>query len=654
MPSTYHHSTSSSDSGSSSSSSDLNEDFSSDDSVKDPNYEQSSSSKEVLEPEEDTAVTQQLETMRKRKRKADPKTWRKTAAKICRNSGKHYVSSSKSRKNFDAKKIGKTCTNKCKLQCTMKIKEEDRQKIFDEFWKLGDLQRQRQFILFSMDSIKPKYQYKRENSNRMCNNAFYFLIGENKIRVCKTYFKGTLAITDRPIRTVLHKKLESISGMISTDLRGKHDNHRKIDDAIKEAVRRHINSIPRIESHYCRKDSKKEYIEGGKTVADLHRDYVKQCEENNLPHANYLMYFRIFSDFNISFFQPKKDMCEDCVSFTNAPEEEKEKCRESYEQHLVEKDLAREEKCKDKNSVTPNLVVAVYDLQAVLQCPRGNSSSFYYTSKINVFNFTIFELKSSVAKCYVWDETEANRGVNEIGTCVLLYLESLRDRANNTDSKVLDVIFYSDNCCGQQKNRFMMSMYLFAVKKYPYINSITHKFLVKGHSQNEGDSVHATIEREVSKSLKSGPIYVPQQYVTIIRGAKKRGNPYEVQELNYEMFLDLKDLAATSGFNVLKNQNGELVKINDISIFRVEKEFCSRVFYKTSFSQTDFQFIEIKKARTTATRQSSISQQSVVTTELKPIYNSKQTLKDKKKEGLLKLLEKNTIPKFYSYFYNNL
>lgn len=535
--------------------------------------------------------------------------------------------------------------------CNTKIKEEERQIIFDEYWKLGDIQRQRQFILFSMESIKPKYQYKRKNSKRMCNNAFYFQMGEKKIRVCKTYFKGTLAITDRPIRTVLHKKQQSVSGMIGTDLRGKHGKHRRTDDAIKEGVRRHIDSIPKIESHYCRKDTTKEYIEGGKSVAELHRDYVDQCKTDNLPYANYLMYFRIFSDLNISFFQPKKDMCEDCVTYINASEEEKGILRANYENHLSEKDLAREEKNTDKDKVSDSLIVAVYDLQAVLQCPRGSSSSFYYTSKINVFNFTIFELQHNLAKCYVWDETEGNRGANEIGSCVLSYLESLREKANNNNSKVLDIIFYSDNCCGQQKNRFMMSMYLFAVKRYPHINSITHKFLVKGHSQNEGDSVHATIERQVSKSLRSGPIYVPQQYVTIIRGAKKSGKLYQVKELNYEEFFDLKDLAAKSGFNVLKNPNGELVKVSDITILRVEKEFPFRVLYKTSFSETDFKVIEIKKARVSSTRSSN---EFPIIPELKSAYNDKQKIKDKKKEGLSKLMEKNIIPKYYSQFYKNL
>jgi hypothetical protein len=52
---------------------------------------------------------------------------------------------------------------------------------------------------------------------------------------------------------------------------------------------------------------------------------------------------------------------------------------------------------------------------------------------------------------------------------------------------------------------------------------ITHKFLITGHTQNEGDNVHSIIEKAVKRHLKGGAIceYVPAQYVSIIRGAKK-------------------------------------------------------------------------------------------------------------------------------------
>lgn len=48
--------------------------------------------------------------------------------------------------------------------------------------------------------------------------------------------------------------------------------------------------------------------------------------------------------------------------------------QEKYDTHLKEKCLAREE--KDKENVSNNFVVAVYDLEAVMPCPQGEMSSF--------------------------------------------------------------------------------------------------------------------------------------------------------------------------------------------------------------------------------------------------------------------------------------
>lgn len=60
-------------------------------------------------------------------------------------------------------------------------------------------------------------------------------------------------------------------------------------------------------------------------------------------------------------------------------------------------------------------------------------------------------------------------------------------------------------------------MYIYDLAKYPKI----YLYLISQQSQNEGDSVHSTVEKAVKESLKSGPIYVPSQYTQIIRTAKK-------------------------------------------------------------------------------------------------------------------------------------
>lgn len=198
------------------------------------------------------------------------------------------------------------------------------------------------------------------------------------------------------------------------------------------------------------------------------------------------MFNRIFNcEYNISFFVQKKDQCDFCETFKNADNEAKQKLLESYNAHINEKKLSRLEKEHDKTNLN-NSVVAVYDLQAVLPVPRGQISSFHYKSKLNCYNFTISDLYAKNAHCYFWNETEGKRGANEIGSCVLRYLQQLvHTRADSEEP--LNVIFYSDNCCGQQKNKYVVTAYSYAVNKLP-IQSITDKYLIHGHSQNEGDS----------------------------------------------------------------------------------------------------------------------------------------------------------------------
>lgn len=247
--------------------------------------------------------------------------------------------------------------------------------------------------------------------------------------------------------------------------------------------------------------------------------------------------------YNLSFFQPKKDQCDVCVAHTNSNEEQRAEMEEKYQIHLKEKELSRKEKLADRKKVNGCNVVVIYDLEAVLQCPRGDTSAFYYKSKLNSYNLTLTELtnkddrKEAYDKvhCYFWTEADAKRGAIEIGTCVWDYLEELSKPCEDDSTAAKNIIFYSDNCCGQNKNKYIATIYMYAVN-YLSINSITHKFLIRGHSQHEADSVHSLIEREVKKNLKSGPIYSPDQYIDLIKNAKKSKPPINVHELTFDSF----------------------------------------------------------------------------------------------------------------------
>ncbi|KAL0840311.1 hypothetical protein ABMA28_015581 [Loxostege sticticalis] len=569
-----------------------------------------------------------------RKRKRGSK---KDLAKSLRNMGLQYTSSSSQQKIVSERKMGPPCNSNCRLKCSNTISEESRSLAFKHYWDMGSLAKQRDFISKHISEINPKYQYKKLFNNRKNKHAFYLTINNKKNKVCKTFFKNTLGINDRPIRTVIEKM--NSSGIVEPERRGKHENHgTKISNDLLAEVKKHIESIPRIESHYLRKQTTREFIEGGKTLTDLYRDYRKDCQNNGRDFVKINIYRKVFKeDYNISFFTPKKDQCCDCVAFENASPVDKEKMEEKYRLHLKEKDLSREEKLRDKEMIDDNNIVACYDLQAMLQVPKGDVSSFYYKSRLNCLNFTICELKADLTKCYFWTEVEGQKGANEIGSCVFKYLE---EKSVSSSGK-LNITFYSDNCCGQQKNQFVFSMYIYAVKNLPNIESITHKFLIKGHTQNEGDSVHSTIERQIKKRLRSGPIYVPDQYINAIRDAKKKGNKYHVVEMSHSEFYDIKNMQE---FKLTKNTQGETVKMGEIKILKIEKSDSGvGVFYKTSYAEDIFKEIQLQKLR----RQPR--------TQLIPLYNGRLPLAANKKKDLEDLIKKNAIlPYYVSSYYNHI
>lgn len=164
-------------------------------------------------------------------------------------------------------------------------------------------------------------------------------------------------INDRPIRTAIEKLNGAV---LRDDQRGKHDNHAKMNPEVLKGIKEHIDSIPRIESHYLRAHSTRQYICGSKTIADIHRDYVLGCERQNIEPTNYTAFYRVFNDcYNISFFVAKTDKRTDCLIFSNSSEAEKAQLKEQHDDHFKEKELAWKEKDTDRDS--SDAVVAVYD-----------------------------------------------------------------------------------------------------------------------------------------------------------------------------------------------------------------------------------------------------------------------------------------------------
>ena len=67
------------------------------------------------------------------------------------------------------------------------------------------------------------------------------------------------------------------------DGRGKQSSFNRIPDNAGDKARKHSESFPAVESHYCRKQASKKYLDSNLSVNQMHRLYVEKFEEASEP-----------------------------------------------------------------------------------------------------------------------------------------------------------------------------------------------------------------------------------------------------------------------------------------------------------------------------------------------------------------------------------
>lgn len=147
------------------------------------------------------------------------------------------------------------------------------------------------------------------------------------VRVCKNFFLKTLDVGERTIFVTKNKQLDADSPFTADDLHGKHPPKHKLSDVALQRVKTHIESFPRIESHYCRKRTRRRFLNPELSISKMYQLYKEHCEKNQQPdEVKFGTYSKIFNtQYNLSFFKPNKDTCRICEKQKNMSEEEKPK-----------------------------------------------------------------------------------------------------------------------------------------------------------------------------------------------------------------------------------------------------------------------------------------------------------------------------------------
>ena len=622
-----------------------------------------------------------------RKKKRDVRKWQESKRKEAINSGKEYQW--KKRKGVN-KKCGKErrvqprcATNDegvstCKQSCK-EISDEDREKVHKNFWELGSVHAQRAFITEHVKAVEKARTRKRRSEvktdsqakrrktengdeenqpeptpstsnedykkrNRQYVRKYTFTVNKKKMNVCQKFFLNTLHVDEKRVRTALNTMTDT--GTAQPDKRGAHLNHYTVEEREKPVID-HICKFKTVESHYVRQTAKCHYLPSELTVQEMHRMYVAE-HTGDAKVENYDFYNRVFRErFNLKFHKNKKDTCDKCQNYDNTPEEQRtEEQIAEHDLHLDEKENARQVKeCKKEEGQKKEVMTAAFDLEKVLLSPYGQTSSFYYSKRLKVHNFTVTDIQDMLTLCYVWHEGEANKGSAEIGSSLQDFLKW----AVKKGAKIVNL--FADRCGGQNSNR-MVILALHEMFLTLGLDHLGMNFLVTGHSENENDNAHSLIERKTRKRT----LYTPQEWKTAIKMSFTKPDSVDVKSLHTD---DVIDFHSVTNFPEYAPMLKDTLRENDAVTTKKEgkvywskvmqyyftKSSPNKMFFKYHYSCPEFKYTTIHKK--VSTRSQSAPKRS-------KMYSQPPGIDKSKKDALLKLCKENLIPKEHWKFYQDL
>lgn len=463
----------------------------------------------------------------------------KKMAKKNRETGKQYWGYSRQGSKIKQdviraeRKQSPTCTSKYCIRSSLRhcslFSKDERSIVFERFWKMNWSQKKAYVCnLVKIDVKKTNTAVK----SRRSHTPTYFLMKANgrEYQVCRNMFLSTLGIKEKMMRYWVNSKLDFGMFEHPDDIQEKkmikfrEGLYYKKNQERKNHLRQFLTMLPKLESHYCRKDSKKKYFQTEhRTLTALYKDYVHFCHQHNVKKLSISVFIAMVKELNYSLFKPRKDQCDTCCAYKtgNITDEE-------FVAHRSEIDESSKEKLKDINDALKKLCTLLcMDVEAVQLVPKLLASCLYFSLKLQIHNFTIYDIISHKSVNYVWDESEGELEASIFASIIVLHIENLIEKNLifcNT------VILYSDGCCYQNRNAVLSS----ALSNLAVKHSLTiyQKYLVKGHTHMECDSSHSLIERETKKKT----INVPEDFIDAVSTARSRPFPLDVVKLTHHFF----------------------------------------------------------------------------------------------------------------------
>lgn len=359
------------------------------------------------------------------------------------------------------------------------------------------------------------------------------------------------------------------------------------------------------------------------SLSGMYDDYI----ENGNARVSYELYRQVFETENIGFGEPSQDECPVCLNYKNHISDAKESdahdqntcdiCSQAIS-HKGKADVARQHYESDMTKAGTYSA----DMQKVIIIPKLTTKEHIFVSRLVCFNETFSSgVRTGHDYTVLWHEGISGRKAGDVASSYVKFISTSGED---------DPILWTDNCGGQNKNWTLFTALVSLVNAEWGPNTVTIKYLEKGHTFMGADHVHGLI----GKRMRRSPEIVTFDDLTELIDKSGRNIKPVVMNVDDFYFFTPENRQRKS------KKHGTLPLLADIVEVKFEQG-SSKMFIKESFD-SDYSEIDFLKPK---------FDRSVFPEK----HNVPRGISTSKKRGILNLLGHipNSKKKFYAELVEN-